>query len=616
MKFPWWRSGTPGPPFRSGLRRSLLPLLLLAIAVALVAWPQAGTWTGTGGRLGLWAWRDWWFDQLWQDMAAGRTEPGEAVSVLLTGGVGPDLFSPVDLYLFSLPCRLLGAGAAAWNLKVALVLAANALGGYLLGFAVSRNCWGALLAGALLAFNPTVLGQLEVGAARDALWAFPALFAASLMHLDPSGPLRRLVWTALALVGCFLTTWLAGVLALGVAGLLLLAGSLPLLRGNLRRALVGLAGVLLLVGIFYSPLATAILQGAYPFSWPAALAGPQEVRMVGGHRAIHEGSRSLDFLVHPQHPEGLNPLLLAILLVPLARGTRGWYLVAATGFLLILGPYLRTGPLQQPVLVAGNAVPLPFLFLYHWLPGMTWVKSPAWFAPLMYLGLAALGARHLEAVGNWFKDQPLLGPLVALVVLGVTGADLTNRGALPLRHVRMEPPALYASLDPRADRLIESPGTGDRNALDFYQSATGIPTLGGAADREAWPGLGSPVALANRTPEALVEVPFLRYLLEPGRFPTGPDPRADLEVLARAGYTHVAVHESMTANLSSGARTFDRMLATLTPLLGPPRLGTETIDQFPRAGGRLAESPQPRVWRLALFTLRKGSPQAGANSGR
>jgi len=126
MRSSWWRSPTPGSAAWTGLRQDLLPALLLGLAVALVAWPQTGTWTGTCGHLGLWAWRDWWFGRLLGDIGSGRTAPGEALSVLLTGGVGPDLFSPVDLYLFSLPVGFLVTGAMAWNLKVVLVLAANA----------------------------------------------------------------------------------------------------------------------------------------------------------------------------------------------------------------------------------------------------------------------------------------------------------------------------------------------------------------------------------------------------------------------------------------------------------------------------------------------------------
>ena len=138
--------------WRSSWAVHLLPGALLAAAVLVVAWPQAGTWTGSGRDLGLWVWRDWWFRLMMGDLLAGRTPPVESLEILLTGGVGPNLFSPVDLYLFSLPSWLVGTGAAAWNLKVAMVLAANAVGGYILGLAVARDRWAALLAGALMAF--------------------------------------------------------------------------------------------------------------------------------------------------------------------------------------------------------------------------------------------------------------------------------------------------------------------------------------------------------------------------------------------------------------------------------------------------------------------------------
>jgi len=542
------------------------------------------------------------------DLLAGRTPPVEALKILLTGGVGPNLFSPVDLYLFSVPSWLLGTGGAAWNLKVALVLVANALGGYLLGLGVARDRWAALLAGALMAFNPTVLGLVESGDLRDALWVFPALFVASLFHVEhPEGRPRSWLASA-ALAGCFLTTWLQGLLALGAFFLLACAGTLPHLRGHLWTRLVSLVPGLLLAALFHGPLLASILEGAYPFSWPAPLASPLELQMLGGHRVLHHSSLPLDFLGQPQHPEGLNPLLLLLLILPLARGIRGWYLTAFVGLLLVGGPFLRLGAGGQPVQVGGSLVPMPFLLLYRWVPGMTWVQSPVWFAPLLYLGLAGLGARNLGAIKAWFEEHSFLVPLVVLVVAGVTALDAGHRGSLPLRHVRLAPPGLYLSLDPGAGGLIESPGTGDRKILDFYQAATGLVVLGGAADREALPGLRTPAARAYQTPVELADLPLLRHLMEPGRFSLGPDPRGDLEVLRRAGCSNVVLHESRLGGLASGPRTFLRLMATLSALVGPPALGSD-----PGVDLQSSSSPGLRRGRLALFSLGKGSAATGAN---
>ena len=604
MSLPGRRLGA----WRSSWAVHLLPGALLAAAVLVVAWPQAGTWTGSGRDLGLWVWRDWWFRLMMGDLLAGRTPPVESLEILLTGGVGPNLFSPVDLYLFSLPSWLVGTGAAAWNLKVALVLAANAVGGYILGLAVARDRWAALLAGALMAFNPTVLGLVEGGDLRDALWVFPALFVASLFHLENSDERPRSWLASATLAGCFLTTWLQGLLALVALCLLAGSGTLPHLRSHLWTRLVGLVPGLLVAAFFHGPLLGSILEGAYPFSWPAPLAGPLEPQMPGGHRVLHQSSLPLDFLARPQHPEGLNPLLLLLLVLPLARGIRGWYLVALAGLLLVGGPCLRLGPGGHPLQVEGSLVPLPFLLLYRWVPGMTWVQSPGWFAPLLYLGLAGLGARNLAALKTWFEEHAFLVPLVVLVVAGVTALDAGHRGSLPLSHVRLAPPALYVSLDPRAGGLIESPGTGDRKILDFYQASTGLVVLAGPADREALPGLSTPAARTYQTPVELADLPLLRHLMEPGRFPLGPDPRGDLDTLRQAGYSTVVLHESRLGGLASGPRTFLRLMATLGALVGPPVLGVDPAVS-------LQSSPSRGLpkGRLAVFSLGKGSAAPGAN---
>jgi len=600
--------GRRSKALRASWPAGLLPLVLLAGAVLVVAWPQQGTWTGSGRDLGLWVWRDWWFHLMMGDILAGRTPPVEALKILLTGGVGPNLFSPVDLYLFSAPSWLLGSGAAAWNLKVALVLGANALGGYMLGLEVGRDRWAALLTGALMAFNPTVLGLVESGDLRDALWVFPAMFLASLVHLERSGG-RASSWLAsAALAGCFLTTWLQGVLALAAFCLLTFAGTLPHLRSQFWTRLVSLVPALLLAVLFHAPLLASILEGAYPFSWPAPLASPLESHMRGEHRALHESSLPLDFLARPQHAEGLNPLLLLLLVLPLGRGIRGWYLLAFFGLLMVGGPFLRLGEGRQPLLVAESLVPMPFLLLYRWVPGMTWVQSPVWFAPWLYLGLAGLGARNLVAIKAWFQEHAFLVPLVVLVVAGVTALDAGHRGSLPLRHVRLAPPGLYVSLDPGAGGLIESPGIGGRKILDYYQAATGLVVLGGLADREVLPGLRTPAARAYQTPVEVADLPLLRHLMEPGRFSMGPDPRGDLEVLRRAGYSNVVLHEYRLGGMASGPGTFLRLMALLSALSGPPVLGKDPgVDlQSPPLQG-------PRKGRLALFSLGKGSAATGAN---
>lgn len=561
----------PRPP-----ERAWLPAVLLAAAVLAVAWGDPARWPVAVAPLQ--AWRDWWFRALAADVFSGQAGAGDALRVFLTGGVGPDLFSPVDLYLFSAPGWVLGFGPAAASLKVLLILGANAAAGYLLGLTVSRNPWGGLLAGCVLAFNPYGLSA--------GILAFPALFAACLLRLQERDSPGRVTAAAAALGLSFLTSPLMGVLAV-LLGLALLA------TGEVRpsRALAAtVGGAALLAAPFYAPLVVPIAQGAYPNPWPAALPGPLEAKMAGEHRHLHETSGTMGAL------SGFNPLLLALLLLPLARGqgVGPWYLAVLVGYVLTLGPYLRTA--QGVVLQGGDPVPLPFLALYRWVPGMTWVKSPAWFSPLLFTGLAAVGALNVEALRRWFEDRPSLPILVTGVVLAVSAQGLVNERLVPLPREDRPVAAFYGTLDPRTDRLVESPGTGDRALLDLAQAGSGVPVLAGAADREALPGLALPTAERNRTPAAVARLETTRFLLEPGRFPFPQDAAADLQVLRSHGYTVLALHEYLAAELATGPQTFDALVEKLAPLLGAPQMQAE-----PRG-------------RLAVFRL-KGAPAGAAKAG-
>ena len=355
------------------------------------------------------------------DLLAGRTPPLEALENTLDRGVGPNLFSPVDLYCFT-PSWLVGTGAQAGTSKWPC---------FWLPMPWEATSWASGWPDRWAALWPEPdglqsdgLGLIESGALRDALWVFPALFVASLFSVEnPDEPPRS--WLAsVTLAGSFLTTWLQGILAL--VALCLLVCSVPHLRSHLGSRLLGLVPGLLVAAFFHAPLLAAILDGAYPFSGPS-LAG-LDSHMSGGHRILHQSSLPLDFLALPQHPQGLNPLLLLLLVLPWL-GNTGLVSRGPGGTAPGRGPYLRWGPEGHPLQIGEPGSPaLPSAVS---LAAGDLGQSPVWFAPLLYLGLAGLGAQNLMALKTSFEEHAFLVPLVVLVVLSVTTLDAGHREPAP-----------------------------------------------------------------------------------------------------------------------------------------------------------------------------------------
>ncbi|MGB7337689.1 MAG: hypothetical protein WBC91_02270, partial [Phototrophicaceae bacterium] len=95
--------------------------------------------------------------------------------------------------------------------------------------------------------------------------------------------------------------------------------------------------------------------------------------------------------------------LLAAIAIVKNRSARWWLLLAAVAWLFSLGPVLKF--LNEPVLINGNPIPLPFALLQN-LPGFSLARTPARFNFTFVIAFAAMvgyGAAWLwqQKNGRW-----------------------------------------------------------------------------------------------------------------------------------------------------------------------------------------------------------------------
>lgn len=281
--------------------------------------------------------------------------------------------------LISIPMQpFLGVGGSL-NAMILLTIALNGYTVFLLGRHLLQDDRAALVAGAIVAVNPTLTFHLRAGKPSfAAIWPL-ALALLFLSRLATSRRRRDALGLGLALLSALLIDFqilLYASLWLALYGAYLVLRRPPLLSD--RRFVAGLILALILVGapfllLFYPALVAAAAHG-----YPIPTARDTLVYSLQVKHFLWPSFLRLTF--------GLSlPLLVIATLVTLARTRKPlFWLTGAVCFLV-----LSLGIALQP-----TGVPLPFALLRK-VPGLAQFRTPYRFTIPATLGLA------LAAAGAW-----------------------------------------------------------------------------------------------------------------------------------------------------------------------------------------------------------------------
>ncbi len=387
----------------------------------------------------------------------------------------------------------------------ALVFVSFILGMYCTFLCVQRltgSVAGGVAAGILFSFNPLRWSETGHVQLLPFFWAPLALWCCHHFLEHRRGLAFVGMWLAL-LAQVYTSIYLGIILFL----LLLVFGGVYLLRecrGAERWALLMNRRVLLLavagVGLgaaAVSPLALAYRASAHDWDLVRSESEnatnscePLGLVVPNGHfRTYRDWFGPLAGRVRGQFGLGLMPWLLALAALVLARRNPSFYtdtdrrllrrltwtaLVMAT---FMLGPYLI-------VLDHKTDVPLPYLLVYHVIPGAKAMRVPARYVFALLLCLSVLGGfavAHLASLGRRWRLRYRLALVLAGVVLLGFDYAVTDSAGVRLEPRNQFPPVYdYLAHTRAGEPVLELPIIWNRQfRYLYYQTAHWRPLLGG-----------------------------------------------------------------------------------------------------------------------------------------
>lgn len=427
---------------------ALLPALVyVAVAVLMThrAWSSRfgivgggdqPDWTGT-------IWTYWWT----AGALASGSDPFTGTLNFFPIGVSPVAqYNLLDAVLAA--PLFLGLGAIrGYNTFAALLLATTGMATDRLARHAGADRWGGLFAGLALEVSTFVGLELMEGRLSQLLLAPMMLAFIGLDRLARGQGNRRVaIGAGLWVAATFMTYWYYGLFLVFGGAVLWLAEAR---RWDLERfRLLGLAALVsaLVCGPFVALLVRSYghLPGVQrPLSDEIGVYGVYGRGEFGLSMAINQSLPQLwpmNVTLNPPDDHRLALPLMALALGGLVWRSRGrwrWFAIAAMGYVLAMGPYLKGSD--------GNPLPwkLPYLYLYDYTPLIGRLWWPERFAVLTWTGLCVLAGVHLSLLLERLRRLPLQIAAVALA-FGALSWDATSRSsywplpAEPPRPVAMQ----------------------------------------------------------------------------------------------------------------------------------------------------------------------------------
>jgi len=527
--------------------------------------------------------------------------------------------NPLDLWAMALLDPWFGLSAS-YNLVILLFLFLNGLAGMMLCRHLTGSRAGAMIGALILAVNPYVLQMAALGRLRETLIAGIPLYILGLVRLREGAGRIWVLLTGLFLGLSLVTFWFYGIFCLFFT-IVFIFWHLMIGEGGKREppgrrnriswsggfwialgAALAIGVILALPGGIILTLTSSGVSGLPETSWFTPFPPleniispdyhpPPQVQAPGSPgggtfynpRRTLSDSHFLDDLINCGRPWNISLFVLLLALVPAFFQLRraGLWLLGFISFLVLgLGPYLKLTQ-KAGFALAPHGIPLPYKFLYQFLPFFSRLAHPNRADAVLYTCIAALAAINLVWLFRHFNlDAGQRNLLTALIIIACLG-QLVLLGPFPLPTAEFAPAPFYRELaQAPPGGIIELPLMENTNAIQFEQIFHRRPIYRGWSPGVQMAGKAPELA---RFQELRVEPNnsfgrFLdRFRVAEGSFPAVLSP--DMAFFVNNGYGYVVLHEKFCYRMDpkNGGAIHEEFARALTTLLGPPLVqGTDS----------------------------------------
>ncbi|GEM_PF-1016372 len=643
---------------------------LYMVAAALVTWPAIAHLDQViigGGELGGWLWRQWWHSLEFEALVVSDLALIDRLVALVGLGRYPETGNILDVMLLAWPLQSVFGLTAGYNLQVLLTLSINGLCGYALARSLAGDRVVALAAGLVAVINPVCFQDIEASGLRQVLLWWVLLLPIPLRRAieHRSAPAAAASGLLLGLSAAFY--WFYGLFA-GMLVVIWVAVHLWQHRAQAVQTLKGLrwlGDLALFTALVAVPFATPYVldegegrgvgrTSELPeLTWaqdfpdldtllevPLRPSTPEENLLSSLQRGLMS-SWSPDWIVNPGHGRSMPVAVfwlgvLPLLVVPRWRTpvALAWLAVFIVFYLGTLGPFLKPPGGQvdtaEVVRVGGEAVRLPWTWMFKWIPGMARMFGPYRMGSLLVVasvGLLALGLARLPG-GSWPRRVAALAVIAATLLQAqwrwdiedpVQEAQAPSAFLTPLGVSAFRVPTFYEALAADPDTgIIELPLGQQQDLICLYQLHHGRKVYGSWATEGAVPPLlrergGGPAGaqlrhLAARDGYAPSVDEALSTL---SRDPAEADLSlfGDQELgltLAAGGYHHVVLHERgyFLVDPERGAELYQTAVGQLAARLGVQPEEQVDLAWFDFPGNRSqASQPARATWTASRIAL-------------
>lgn len=434
--------------------------------------------------LGLWEaldvtgsmWSHWWTADALSRMAS----PFAGTHSYLPTGLNPVLqYNLLDAIIHA-PFILLFGPHTGYNLALSFALFATGWSSYSLARAAGRTAAASIFAGTLVQASSIVLIEAHEGRISQVTLVFFVLALREWVRMLKDGPSpARGLRLGLLAAGTALVYWYHG-FALLLALTTLAWAQRDRLNTDWIKPLVISAAV---GGALTIPFVIDLLSdwqqlpGVTRLHDIDTLALDMDSRKSGMTVATDNSRWPLwPFMRNEGQDYGHQLSFVAVLFCIVSlrhklRSVLGWLAVAATGWLLALGPVLQGWD-------QATTIPMPFGLLQDWVPTFSRMWWPQRFEVLTAIGVAMAAAAGLD---HWLKHRSkrrlwAAGAVMLCVIDAPVRSDI---GPIAVTPTPPSTPALYSTIDGPILTVPVLPGIGEAMRLQWNQTVHGHPTQNG-----------------------------------------------------------------------------------------------------------------------------------------